>query len=195
MIAGLVLAAGRGERFGGGKLLAKLASGKTILETTIVGMLAALSDVTVVVRRDDALLALVESRFGRASVKIVINDDADEGLASSIACGVAANPTAGGWLIALADMPFVQRETIDALVAQLQSPAAIVVPTFAKQRGHPVGFGRNYKDELLSLRGDSGARRIVRRHADLVREVPVADSGILKDIDTRTDLIRASLDA
>ncbi len=188
MIAGLVLAAGRGERFGGGKLLAKLASGNTILETTIVGMLAALSDVTVVVRRDDALLALVESRFGRAGVKILINDNADEGLASSIACGVAANPTAGGWLIALADMPFVQRETIDALVAQLQSPAAIVVPTFAKQRGHPVGFGRNYKDELLSLRGDSGARRIVRRHADLVREVPVADSGMLKDIDTRTDL-------
>ena len=188
MIAGVILAAGRGERFGGAKLLAMLPSGKTILETSIRAMTAALPSVTVVVRADAALLALATQVCASSGAKLVVNDNADEGMASSIVCAVAANADANGWLIGLADMPYIETVTIKLIAAQLDAASALVVPTFKGQRGHPVGFGRDYLNELRELKGDSGARAILHRHAQQVRLLAVDDAGIVHDIDTPADL-------
>lgn len=188
MIGGVILAAGRGERFGGGKLLATLPSGKTILETTVLAMMAALPSVTVVVRRDPALLRLAEQICRASGALLVVNARADDGMATSIASGVGANANADGWLIALADMPYVQSATMSLVASQIVNASTIVVPTFDKQRGHPVGFGQRYFAQLQQLDGDSGARSILQRHAEHVRLIPVDDVGIVKDIDTRADL-------
>lgn len=194
MIAGIILAAGRGERFGGAKLLARLPSGITILETTVVAMTAALPSVTLVVRRDTALMTLAEQICRASGALLVVNENADDGMATSIACGVGATvgATVGanvrGWLIALADMPYVQSATVSLVASQITKATTIVVPSFEEQRGHPVGFGLRYFAELQQLSGDSGARAIVQRHPEHVRLLAVDDRGIVTDIDTPADL-------
>ena len=202
MIAGIILAAGRGERFGGGKLLAKLPSGKTILETTVLAMSAALPSVTLVVRRDAALTTLADRICRANGAVLVVNERADDGMATSIACGVGATVGANvganvgtnvgtkveGWLIALADMPYVKSATMSRVASQITNATMIVVPTFEEQRGHPVGFGLRYFAELQQLAGDGGARAILQGHPEHVLLLPVDDSGIVKDIDTPADL-------
>jgi molybdenum cofactor cytidylyltransferase len=188
VIAGILLAAGRGERFGGRKLLAKLDTGKTILETSAIAMRAALDDVTIVVREDAELVDLAERVAAALGARLVINPHANDGMATSIVAGVRANQSASGWLIALADMPFLWPSTVRDIAEQIRSPASIIVPAHHGKRGHPVGFGRDYFDQLTILSGDAGARSVVQAHAAAVQIVPVDDAGVLIDIDTPADL-------
>jgi molybdenum cofactor cytidylyltransferase len=188
VIAGILLAAGRGQRFGGGKLPTKLGTGKTILETSAGAMRAAIDDVTMVVRDDAELVALAERISGELDVRLLINPRADEGMATSIVAGVEATSTAAGWLIALADMPFVLPSTVRDIAEQVRSPASIIVPAHQGKRGHPVGFGRDYFDRLITLTGDAGARSVVQTFAAEVQVLSVDDAGVLIDIDTQADL-------
>lgn len=90
------------------------------------------------------------------------------------------------WLIALGDMPHVAPATLLALRDALAAGAPIAVPVHDGQRGNPVGFNRTHLDALLALRGEQGARRLLQTCP--VTEVAVDDPGILRDIDTPSDL-------
>src|SRR5947208_4959013 len=81
---------------------------------------------------------------------------------SSLACGVQATPDADGWLVALADMPWIKPSTIRTLAAALTAGADIVAPSYNGERGHPVGFARRHYAALSALTGDEGARAIVQ---------------------------------
>lgn len=190
MIAGILLAAGLGQRFGGRKLLATLDSGKTILETSAAAMRAALADVTIVVRDDAKLVFLAERIASELDLRYLVNQHASDGMATSIVAGVNVTADADGWLIGLADMPFVLSSTHRQVAGNLQTPSGIVIPTYQGQRGNPVAFGRDYFDSLTKLSGDAGARSIVQTFGAHVQELPVNDAGVLVDIDTRDDLSR-----
>lgn len=92
------------------------------------------------------------------------------------------------YVIALADMPFIQQQTIAAIAQKLSEGAEIVIPVYQGQRGHPVGFSAKFTDELLALKGDEGARTIIKKHAEKVLLLECEDAGILRDIDTPEDL-------
>jgi molybdenum cofactor cytidylyltransferase len=55
-------------------------------------------------------------------------------------------------------------------------------------RGHPVGFASHYRDELLALQGDNGARRLLERDISHVTDIKIEDAGIFADIDIPGDL-------
>src|SRR5262245_17758217 len=116
-IVGILLAAGRGERFGGDKLLAKArssAAGATPALDDLAGecigvaacrhLIAALPKVIAVVRPDDPALA---AALGAAGAQIVRCANAGDGMGASLACGVTAARDAAGWVVALADMPWI----------------------------------------------------------------------------------------
>ena len=63
-----------------------------------------------------------------------------------------------------------------------------MAPVYRDERGHPVGFDKQFCDELLQLQGDSGARAILLRHPDLLQTIAVEDPGVLWDIDHEADL-------
>ena len=115
------------------------------------------------------------------------------GMGHSIACGVRATAAADGWLILLADMPFVQVATIAGVAARLRRADQIIRPRFGDTFGHPVAFGRRYRDALLALTGDTGGAEIVQTHAAYVECFDVADEGILRDVDRPDDLPSARL--
>jgi molybdenum cofactor cytidylyltransferase len=184
-ITGILLAAGSGSRFGGGKLLHKLPDGIPVGVASLRNLKAALPDVLVVVRAGDNELRKLVLREG---VTVEVCDDAHLGMARSLVCGVRASSDADGWVIALGDMPYLSPATISAVAGEIARGAGIAIPEYRGERGHPVGFGRRHGNELLGLRGDEGARALVRRHAAEVQVVACEDPGILRDIDRREDL-------
>ena len=189
MIAGILLAAGVGSRFGSHygsqKLLARLSDGRRIIDASVAHLAAACGgNIVAVVRRDSDLTDVLQT----LGCEIVINENAEQGMGTSIAAGVAAKRAASGWLIALGDMPSIRVDTMVAVINALRGGAPIVVPTMAGRRGHPVGFSAKYCARLQSLSGDIGAREIIKADANLVEEISVDDAGIFADIDTPADL-------
>jgi molybdenum cofactor cytidylyltransferase len=181
---GILLAAGRSIRFGRMKQLATLPNGQTLLEASAKNLRVGVEQLIIIVRDDAALIAHAHHIARAHDCEVVINPLAHEGMATSISCGVNHTKDARGWLIALADMPFIKPTSIASIAATLTKDNQIIVPTYQGQRGHPVAFGAKYADPLCQLKGDTGARDLIRLHQLRVELLPLDDAGILKDIDT-----------
>jgi molybdenum cofactor cytidylyltransferase len=191
-IRGILLAAGYSKRFGSNKLLQALPAGSPQAGTPIAlasarHFLDALPDSVAVVRPRAQKLARI---LRDAGCNTVMCKNAGEGMGTSLAAGVRATPDANGWIVALADMPFIRPDTIRTVAKALQEGASIAAPSFRGKRGHPVGFARRFYEELSSLRGDEGARQFLKQHSDWVTLFEVDDPGVLRDIDKPSDLER-----
>jgi molybdenum cofactor cytidylyltransferase len=191
-IIGVLLAAGAGTRFGGAKLLASLprpshgvAAGTPIGVAACLHLVAALPRVIAVVRpRDRELARALED----AGARVLECAEAHEGMGVTLAAAVKASADADGWVVALADMPWIAPATIAAVAARLREGAQLAAPVRAGRRGHPVGFGRAHHAALSTLGGDEGARSIVAAHPDALEIVDVDDPGVLLDVDKPGDL-------
>jgi molybdenum cofactor cytidylyltransferase len=182
---GILLAAGSSSRFGADKLLQPLADG------TPVGLRSARTLVAVLPRS----LAVVRDRAGAlarmladAGLEVVECRVQPPGMGASIACGVAAARDAGGWVIALADMPYVPPGAIEAVAGALRAGAPLAAPWCRGRRGHPVGFAAAFGPALADLAGDVGARAVLEEHAAQIVGLPWDHDGVLRDIDTPADL-------
>jgi len=191
-VVGILLAAGRGSRFGGDKLMAPLrAAAHGVPAGTPLGvaaarnLVAALPDSVAVVRPGDEALSRLLVATG---VRLVECASADDGMGTSLACGVVAAADADAWVVALADMPWIDPTTIVKVADALRAGANITAPALRGQRGHPVGFARRHHAALAALTGDVGARGILQRNAAGLAIVDVDDPGILGDVDRPADL-------
>jgi molybdenum cofactor cytidylyltransferase len=184
-IAGILLAAGAGSRFGGEKLLHPLEDGVAIAAHAARNLLAATPDVIAVVRWGDFPLYDMLEQEG---CQVTMFKGAARGMGASLAHGVAQARGADGWVVALADMPRISPDTTQRVVAALVEGALVAAPVCKGERGHPVGFGAALREELLALDGDQGARSVVERHRDSIRAIECDDPGILYDIDRKSDL-------
>ena len=191
-IAGILLAAGAGARFGGAKLLTPLPSashgvgaGTPIGAASAIHLMAALNDVVAVVRPGDSVLHHALEATG---ARVVTCERAIEGMGASLACGVTEALDADGWIIALGDMPWMAPPSIAAVADALRAGAEIAATTYRGERGHPVGFSRAYGHVLTTLTGDEGARSVVAARQWALRLVEVDDPGVVRDVDLPTDL-------
>lgn len=185
--AGILLAAGKGTRFDPSGARSKLAhvldDGTCVAVAAARNLLAVLPDVLAVVRPEGEQLA---RQLEEAGCMVTVCADADEGMAASLVHALQQRGAAQGWVIALGDMPHVRPSTITALLQAVNEGAQIAAPAWRGQRGNPVAFSRAYLPDLLALRGDEGARRLLKIFP--VAEVAVDDPGIRYDIDTVEDL-------
>lgn len=195
---GILLAAGRGRRFdpagGRNKLLQPLPGGDLVVVASARRLLACLSRVVAVVPPDDGGVADALRALG---CEVTVCAQADTGMGASLVHALQHaihHPNqdtlpAGGWLVALGDMPFVQDATLAALrdaVVHAADARTIAVPVYGGRRGNPVAFGAGHLGALLGLGGDQGARRLLTAYP--VTGIAVDDPGILRDIDTPSDL-------
>ena len=187
-ICGILLAAGASKRFGSDKLLHPLAGGTTVAAAALANLRTAIPHVIAVVRPDAPLL---ENRLSEAGATVILCVNADEGMGTSLSTAVTASGDVAGWVIALADMPYIRPETIVKIAASLTAGAAIVAPAYRGERGHPVGLSARFRTQLEALRGDEGARAVLKGNPGLVKLIEVDDPGICRDIDTPDDLRRA----
>jgi molybdenum cofactor cytidylyltransferase len=189
-IRGVLLAAGYSTRFGSNKLLQPLPAGSPDAGVPIAlaaarHLIAALPDCVAVVRPRAQRLGKI---LRDAGCNTVVCKNAAEGMGVSLAAGVRAAADADGWVIALADMPFVRPETIAKIVKAMEQGAQIAAPAIGGKRGHPVGFSRAFFEALSSLSDDAGARELLKQHPDRIVLCEVDDPGVLQDIDQPSDL-------
>lgn len=193
-VAALVLAAGLSSRMGTAdgvavnKLLVEL-DGKPLVAHTVDALLATAARPIVVVTGHDA--DPVRLALAGRDVEFVHNPDFAAGLSTSLRAGLAhlgSRPARSidGALVCLGDMPRVRPAHLEALLGAFDPDdgRAIVVPTFAGQRGNPILWARRFFPEMAQGSGDVGARALLGRHADLVCAVPMDDEGVSIDVDT-----------
>ena len=182
----IVLAAGASTRFGSPKQLVRIA-GRPLLHTTVTRASEVTGSALIVVLGSGAaeLGALLKHSPG----SVVINQDWREGLASSIRAGIARLPlTCAGALLLLADQPAVSTDDLKRLAGTWRKqPQYIAAALYSGTVGVPAIFPRSLFPELAQLRGDAGARILLRRNAARVVRVPMPSAAI--DVDTPEDLL------
>ena len=184
-IVGLLLAAGSATRFGSDKLSHRLPHGVPIAVQAARHLRSTVSRVVAAVKPGTEELAVQLENEG---CEIAVCQDAHEGMGASLACAARAAGRADGYLIALADMPFVRPSSIAAVRDALASGAALAAPYWRARRGHPVGISGAFFEYLLACKGDEGARELLRQNETRFIKIPIGDPGVLRDIDTPADL-------
>jgi molybdenum cofactor cytidylyltransferase len=131
--------------------------------------------------------AAVRKALAGRDIQFVDNPAHADGISTSLKQGLRALPDGiDGVLVCLGDMPRVTPDQLDRLIAAFNpvEGRAICVPTVQGKRGNPVLFARRFFAEMESVSGDVGARHLIGESPELVREVDMADGGVLLDIDT-----------
>jgi len=184
MIAGVVLAAGLARRMGRQKLLLQL-SGKPVVRWSVEHVAGHVEDVVIVTGPDDA--ALRQALEGLA-VRFAVNPRPQDGQGTSIAAGIAAlKPWTTAALIALGDQPRMPAAIVPALLdAFRRSGKPIVAPVYRGVQGTPVLFSSEVFAELRALKGDAGARAVVKEDPERVETVAF-DLAMPPDVDTPED--------
>jgi CTP:molybdopterin cytidylyltransferase MocA/SAM-dependent methyltransferase len=189
-VVGIVLAAGSGSRFGGGKLLATI-EGRPVLEHVLDRLREGGIDEVVVVLGDDA--EAIEPVIEWGSARRRRNPAPARGLSSSLRVGIEAlDDDVAAALIALGDQPRVPAAAVRALLrAGVDASQPIAVPIYRDDVGrNPVLLGQDAFELVDEASGDRGLGPVIAAHPELVREVPVAGSAANPDVDTRADLVR-----
>jgi CTP:molybdopterin cytidylyltransferase MocA len=183
----IVLAAGASTRFGSPKQLVRI-GGRPLLHRVV----SRAADVT-----GNALIVVLGAGAGELAPllrhspgSVVVNRHWREGIASSVRLGVARLPAAcTGVMLVLADQAAVTRDDLRRLAGTWRRrPCLIAAALYAGTVGAPAIFPRSSFAALAALRGDSGARALLRRSADRVVRVPMPSAEL--DLDTPEDLLQ-----
>lgn len=153
--AAVIVAAGASTRFGSPKQLARL-DGETLLERAVrIAREAGCSPVVVVL---GASAELIRSRCAMGDARVVVNEDWALGMGSSIGRGVRALSGVDGCVVMTCDMPAVAASHLRLLMGSGETTAS----AYAGRRGVPAYFPAARFAELIELRGDVGARELLR---------------------------------
>jgi molybdenum cofactor cytidylyltransferase len=184
----IILAAGSSSRLGQPKqnLLYK---GKTLLQRTIETAMASICEPVVVVL--GAHTEVIKPTIANYAVNIIENTDWAEGMASSIRIGVKKvllmSPDLESVILMLCDQPFIDTYLINMLIVA-KTKEGICACGYNDTDGPPMLFDAAYFDELLALNGSDGAKKVMQRHNEKVKEIQFALGGI--DIDKIEDYER-----
>jgi len=188
-IEAAVIAAGFSSRVGKFKPL--LDFGESSIIGTIIQKLQALGTARIIVVAGYSH-KILEAELEKYPVCLVINEDYERGMLSSIQSGLrAVSMRASGMLIYLVDQPFIRIDTLRLISSAFnEGRAGIILPTYRGKHGHPVIISRKYFGEVFQLDDNIGLRELMKRHQDDIYEVSVPTDDVLRDIDTWEDYER-----
>ena len=190
-IAALVLAAGRSTRMGSNKLLEHLNDRPLVRHVVDAALASPARPVVVVTGHQESE---IHKALASCDVNYVTNPHYAEGLSTSLKAGISSLPsTCDGVLILLGDMPLIESSLLNHMIEQFNAfPSALAfVPTHKGEWGNPVLLTQRLFDQVASLEGDAGARKLLLAHRDRVVEVPVESDSIFLDLDTPEALAQA----
>lgn len=182
----LLLAAGSSSRMRGGDKLLEPVGGEPLLTRIARAALATGAPVTVTLPPDRP--ARLAALAGLTVAQVTVPDPA-QGMSASLAAGLAAIPAGRGVLLLLADLPEITAQDLSHLLALWQQEPEAILRATAEDGtpGHPVCFPPDLRDDLLTLRGDAGARAVLIRHRARLRTVPLPGTRATTDLDTPED--------
>ena len=195
----VVLGAGAGRRFGGGKLLATYDGRPLVAWAVEAALRSPVNAVTVVVAPGGEAITQAARAAAAAygeehRLSVTVAHDAEEGMGASLRAGVAAAPADAAVVVFLGDMPRIDAAVVKRLLAALEGGSLAATPVLGERRGHPAVFAPALREQLLKVGGDAGARDVLAGLGERLVLVPVDDEGVLFDVDTREDLAGSGAD-
>lgn len=193
-VSAILLAAGLSSRMQGAYKLTLPWGESTIFETCLNQLLKTdLHELIIVVGKNAQ--DLIHKVPPESEVKIVINPDYETGMTSSIKKGVEI-ASGNYYMICLADMPFISSEDFNRLIKELdQMPEGknILVPLYKKEKGNPVVFSKQYRNQILSHSRPNGCSHLIKQNQPTVFFFETGNIRFTLDIDTPSDLDRFKL--
>lgn len=184
-MATIILAAGQSKRLGRPKQLIEF-RGKKLLQQVI--------DLVDEIEIGPCFVVLgaftheIEKEIDFKKSKIILNDQWEEGMASSIRCGLEAiqNSAVENVLVLLTDQPLINHEILQQLVTSHEVGPGITACSYANQVGVPAIFSEHFFKELMQLKGDRGAKNILTKYSESVQTIPFPWGEM--DVDSEEDL-------
>tara|TARA_B110000438_G_scaffold242440_1_gene241998 strand:+ start:352 stop:954 length:603 start_codon:yes stop_codon:yes gene_type:complete len=198
MISAILLAAGESSRMEGENKLIKEINGMPLIKHSIKNILGSTIDEIIVVLGHEKLSVknIIEKN---KKIKFIYNVDYKMGISSSIKKGLSCiSKKSEGFFICLGDMPDINQNIYNKLIKSKHNynkklmpgkKKEIIIPVFEKKEGNPILFSKFMKEEIMNIKGDYGARKIVEKNKNKVLHVPIKSSGITLDFDTQRDFI------
>jgi len=185
--AAIILAAGQSSRLGTPKQLLKYQN-KTLLQHAIDTAKQSKLRSIVVILGSNANNILKET--DTSGIHVVINDDWQTGMASTIRCGIQLvqklNSNVDGAILMVCDQPFVSPDLLNSLIEkQKETGKLIIASQYVDTIGTPAFFQKQFFAELMALEGDSGAKKIIMQNNNFLATMPFPKGSI--DIDTIDD--------
>ena len=183
----VLLAAGAGKRFGGGKLLNEI-DGEPMIARAMRLYGAFDFAARICVTRTEA--GEIQQRALESGFPVAINPDPARGVGTSVAIAteaiLAQEPMLDGILYAVADQPYLMKESVEQLLAAFEAhPHDIVSLAFGERRGNPAVFPAEFYPELCALKQDVGGGAVIKRHPERLFLVQAGNARELDDIDTK----------
>ncbi len=192
-VGAVILAAGPSTRLGYSKQLIVHEGEPLVRRAAIAAVEAGASPVVVVLGAHAE--EIVPALALLPSVTLVMNDDWESGLASSLATGLRAvyqNVSCDGVLVMLADQPLIDAASLSQLLNAFKADNRIIASEYDDTIGVPVVIGREHVPDLMELKGDAGAGAWLRKQICQVTRIPMARAAM--DVDTPSDAARLTRD-
>ena len=196
MISAVILAAGESRRMGkqnklllpvgGEALLVKLV--KSVCDSDVGQVLVVIGHEAEKIRRE----------LNNFPLSFVYNPNFSEGMTTSIKSGVKeVSPDCDGYMICLADMPFINTSEINKLIHayaqnRIKEKRLIVIPVYQGHRGNPVLFSTEFREDILEHKMEYGCKGVIMKNFESVKEIEMDDDSMLLDVDTLEDYQRAT---
>ena len=198
MISAILLAAGESSRMKGENKLIKEINGTPLINYAVKNILgSAIDELVIVLGHEKSLIKNIIKE--NKKIKFIYNKDYKLGVASSIKKGVSnITKSTEAFFICLGDMPNINQNIYNKLIKTRRyynkklSPEKrkeIIIPTYEKKDGNPVLFSKFMKEKVMNINGDFGAKKIVEMNKDKILYVPIKNSGVTLDFDTKADFI------
>ena len=191
MISAVILAAGESRRMGTQNKLLLPIGGEALLVKLVTSVCASdVGQVLVVIGHE---AEKIRRELNELPLNFVYNPNFSEGMTTSIKYGVKeVSNECDGLLICLGDMPFINTSEINKLIHayvknRIKGEGLIVVPVFKRQRGNPVLFSIEFRNDILEHKKESGCKEVIMKNSDSVMEIEMDDEKMLLDVDTMED--------
>ena len=194
MISAVILAAGESRRMGKQNKLLLPVGGEALLVKLVTSVCASdVGQVLVVIGHE---AEEIRRELNELPLNFVYNPNFREGMTTSIKYGVKeVSHECDGFLICLGDMPFINTSEINKLIHayvknRIKGKGLIVVPVFKRQRGNPVLFSIEFRNDILEHKKESGCKGVIMNNPESVKEIEMDDDKMLLDVDTIEDYQR-----
>lgn len=183
----IILAAGNSSRLGRPKQLLEYKE-TTLLKNTVLEALKVQNSFIILITGSNN--NLIEKELKSREITISFNPDWEIGMSSSIIKGIQEvlllNSDCESCILAVCDQPFVTNSVFENLIKEFQkTKKGIAASAYSETLGTPVLFHKKYFEELLELKGQEGAKKLIKKYADDVVSVVFEKGNI--DIDTEED--------
>ena len=186
MITAILLAAGQSKRLKGENKLTKLFKGKPLINHILFSLIKSKVNKIIIVLGFEHLkikTKLLKSK----KINFAINKNYKKGMSSSIKTGLKKLPkNSKGFLIVLGDMPNITKTTINKICLSItKSDKEIILPKFKNRTGNPIGFKHSMIKNIYKIKGDRGAKNIIKQNNKKIKFLNINSKSILTNLNTK----------